>query len=135
MTENPDAAWVHRLRSTLAPCDNIVGLMAGHLHRAVTAGWGGNMLAVCAAVAPHVALDLADIDPDVADGRPMIIADAPAYALHYWNGRELVTHFAQVESHEVIARYTPKLQPLIRMLADEKRQPDATDLERIARLG
>ena len=71
--------------------------------------------------APQVALDLAEIDPDKPDDRPMIVADHPCYALHYWNGRELISHFDTAEDHEVLARYTSKLQPLVRMLIDEKK--------------
>jgi len=120
MTENPDAAWVGRLRAVVERHDNIVAMIAGHLHRPVIARWAGTTLAVCPSTAPQVALDLAPIDPDRPDGRPMILADPPAFALHLWNGRELVTHFDTAEEHDVLASYTEKLQPLVRMLSEEK---------------
>ena len=62
------------------------------------------------------------MDPDAPDDRPMIVADEPWFALHYWNGSELITHFDTVEDHEVLARYSPKRQPLIRMLMKERGQ-------------
>jgi 3',5'-cyclic AMP phosphodiesterase CpdA len=121
MTENPEAAWVKRLSDTVSGRDNVVAMIAGHLHRPIVTRWAGTILAVCPSTAPQVALDLNDIDEDTPDDRPMIVADHPYYALHYWNGRELISHFDTVEEHEVLARYTPKLQPLVQMLMKENR--------------
>jgi 3',5'-cyclic AMP phosphodiesterase CpdA len=123
MTENPDAAWTHRLRRVIEAHSNIVAMIAGHLHRAVITKWAGTTLAVCPSTAPQVALDLQPIDPDLPDGRPMIVADHPYYALHLWNGRELVTHIDSAEDHNVLASYGPALQPLVRMLVEEKKRP------------
>jgi hypothetical protein len=67
-----------------------------------------------------VALDLRPIDPDVPDGRAMIVADKPGYALHYWNGRELVTHFEDADDHVLLARYDARMQPLVRELLAER---------------
>ena len=121
MTENPDAAWVRRLAEAVSGRANIVAMIAGHLHRPIVTRWAGTILAVCPSTAPQVALDLAEIDPDKPDDRPMIVADHPCYALHYWNGRELISHFDTAEDLMVLARYTSKLQPLVRMLIDEKK--------------
>ena len=122
MTENPDAEWVGRLRAIVEAQDNIVAMVAGHLHRPVITHWAGTTLAVCPSTAPQVALDLEPIDPDRPDGRPMIVADHPCYALHLWDGRQLVTHFDTAEDHKVLASYGPALQPLVQMLTDEKKQ-------------
>jgi 3',5'-cyclic AMP phosphodiesterase CpdA len=124
MTENPDAAWVKRLEAIVEAHGNIVAMIAGHVHRAIVTRFAGTTLAVCPSTAPQVALDLRAIDAEQPDGRAMIVADAPAFALHVWNGRTLVTHFATAEDHEVLAGYTPALQPLVRMLMEEKKQPD-----------
>jgi 3',5'-cyclic-AMP phosphodiesterase len=75
---------------------------------------------VCPSTAPQVALDLATIDPDRPDGRPMIVADPPAYALHYWDGEHLISHYDTADEHTVLARYEPALQPLVQMLLAEK---------------
>ncbi len=120
MTENPDAAWVQRLRAIVEANPNIVAMVSGHLHRPIVTRWAGTTLAVCPAIAPQVALDLEPMDVDAPDGRPMIVADHPWIALHYWNGRELISHFDTVEEHEVLARYIPKRQGLIRMLRKER---------------
>ena len=121
MTERPDAPWVQRLRAVIEPARNVVAMVAGHLHRPLTTHWAGTSLVVCPSTAPQVALDLAPIDLDHPDNRPMIVADPPGYAVHYWNGAELITHFDTADEHTVIARYTPALQPLVKMLAAEKK--------------
>ena len=120
MTEDPDAGWVERLGAIVSAHSNIVAVIGGHLHRPVITRWAGTTLAVCPSTAPQVALDLEPIDPERPDGRPMIVADHPYYALHLWNGRQLVTHFDTAQDHQVLASYTPKLQPLVRLLTDEK---------------
>jgi Icc protein len=125
MTENPDALWVERLRAIVSANRNIVGMVAGHLHRPVVTQWAGTTLAVCPSTAPQVALDLDPIDPDKPDGRPMIVADPPAYAIHWWNGEQLISHFDTADEHTVLARYEPALQPLVQMLLAEKQDAAA----------
>ena len=120
MTEDPDAEWVHRLHAIIAAQTNIVAMLSGHLHRPITTLWAGTTLAICPSTAPQVALDLDSIDPEDPDDRPMIVADPPYYALHLWTGRGLVTHFETAQDHDVIARYGPALQPLVRRLMEEK---------------
>lgn len=120
MTEDPEAEWVRRLEAIVSAQRNIVAVIAGHLHRPVVTRWAGTILAVCPATAPQVALDLGEIDPETPDGRPMIVADPPWFAVHVWNGRQLVTHFDTAGGHDVLAHYGPELQPLVRMLAAEK---------------
>lgn len=120
MTENPQAPWVKRLEAIVSAHGNIVALVAGHLHRPVVTRWAGTVLAVCPATAPQVALDLGEIDPETPDGRPMIVADPPWFAVHVWNGRQLVSHFDTAGGHDVLAHYGPELQPLVRLLAAEK---------------
>jgi hypothetical protein len=50
----------------------------------------------------------------------MIIADAPAYALHKWNGRELVSHFDTADDHVMLAKFDMKMQPLVKALIAER---------------
>ena len=123
LTEDSDAEWIARLRAVVEGRPNIVAMIAGHVHRPIVTGWAGTTLIVCPSTAPQVALDLSGIDPDTPDDRPMIVAEPPGYALHLWDGAQLLTHFDTAENHEILARYTPILQPLVRMLAEEKRPP------------
>jgi len=119
MTTNRDAGWVGRLRETLNGADNIVAMVAGHIHRPVMTGWAGLPLAVSPSTAPQVALDLRAIDPANPDKRPMIVADPPAFSLHYWNGESLISHWDDADDHVQLARYDETMQPLVRYLREE----------------
>ena len=68
----------------------------------------------------QVALDLRPIDEDRPDDRPMIVAEDPAYALHRWNGRELVSFYDHAGAHTMLAKYDANLQPLVRELKAER---------------
>ena len=119
MTTVPSEPWVVRLEAALAGHDQIVGMICGHIHRSIVTSWAGRQLAICPSTAPQVALDLTPLDPATPDGRPMIVADPPAYALHYWNGQALVSHFDTTDEHVVLARFDESMQPLVRSLIDE----------------
>ena len=120
MTENPEARWVRKLRPIVEANRQIVAMVCGHLHRPIVTRWAGTVLAVCPSTAPQVALDMERMDAEAPDNRPMIVADRPYFALHHWNGDGLITHFDTVEDHEVLARFSPKRQGLIRMLNKER---------------
>lgn len=122
MNTDPAEPWVERLAACLNGRSNIVGLVCGHIHRAVTTAWAGTLVATCPSTAPQVALDLRPIDPDVPDERHLIIADPPGYALHWFNGRELVTHWDTAEDHPVLARYDANLQGMIQDMLAERPQ-------------
>ena len=121
MTEDIDAAWVQRLRTVVAANPHVVRLVAGHLHRAIVTSWAGTTLAVCPSTAPQVALDFRALDPDLPDGRDMIVAEAPGFALHYWTGRDLVTHFGAGGDHPVLARFNTRMQATVRHILAERR--------------
>lgn len=112
--------WVARFANAVDGYSNIVGVICGHLHRPITAFWNHISVSVCASSAPQVALDLNPIDPENPDNRAMIIADPPAFALHQWNGKQMVTHFDNADEHVVIARFDHKMQKLVRHVISER---------------
>nr|WP_310522582.1 metallophosphoesterase [Polymorphobacter sp.] len=120
MTESLDADWVQRLRGVIAGKDHVIRLVAGHLHRGIVTGWGGTVLAVCPSSAPQVAIDFRGLDPEAPDGRDMIVAESPGFALHYWTGRDLVTHFGAGGEHPVLARYNVRMQGTVRHILAER---------------
>ncbi|WP_310496188.1 phosphodiesterase [Sandarakinorhabdus sp.] len=119
MTEDSDAPWVLRLRSVLERHGHVIRIITGHLHRAIVTGWAGTTLTVCPSTAPQVALDFRSLDPDHPDGRDMVVAEPPGFALHYWTGRELVTHFGAGGEHPVLARYNARMQPTVKHILAE----------------
>ena len=112
--------WVQRLEEVVKPAKQVVGLIAGHVHRPIATTFGGKPLTVCCSTAPWLALNLEDIDPKRPDGRPLILGDAPAYALHYWNGERLLTHFDVAGPRHVLASYDSNAQPMIRDFLRER---------------
>ena len=120
MNTHPDEPWVERFAATIEGRPNIVALICGHLHRTITAPWKGTSVAICSSTAPQLALDLRPMDPAAPDGRPMIIADAPAYALHRWTGEGLVTHFETAGDQATLAKFDNGMQPLVQMLMNER---------------
>ncbi|WP_156678711.1 phosphodiesterase [Sphingomonas profundi] len=120
MTTEPTEPWVERLDWALRDHRQVTGMICGHIHRSIVTGWKGRPLAVCPSTAPQVALTLAPLDPETPDGRPMIIADAPGYALHYWNGDALITHFDTADEHVALARFDDSMQGLVSMLVGER---------------
>lgn len=123
MATHPDEPWVARFGAAIAGHAQVKGIICGHLHRPISVAWRGATIFICPSTAPQVALDLAPIDPDLPDDRAMIIADPPAFALHKWNGRQLVSHFDTAEDHIVLAKFDDKLQPLVRSLIAERPGP------------
>jgi len=132
MTTEPGEPWVRHLEEAMRGHDQIVGMIAGHIHRPIVTGWKGRPLAVCPSTAPQVALTLTPIDPEVPDGRPMIVADPPGFALHWWNGESLITHFDNADEHVALARYDRSMQPLVACLLDER--PSTNPVEKRVRL-
>jgi len=120
MNTHPNEPWVQRFAATIAGHHQIRAIICGHLHRAVASAWQGWPIAVCAATAPQLALDLRPIDPEAPDKRAMVIADAPAYALHRWLDDTLVSHFDTASEHVMLAKFDARMQPLVRALIAER---------------
>ena len=120
MTEDVDAPWVRRLAGVVQRHPHVIRMISGHLHRAIVTGWHGTTLAVCPSTAPQVAIDFRSIDGENPDGRDMIVAEPPGFALHYWTGRDLITHYAAGGDHPVLARYNARMQPTVRHILAER---------------
>ena len=120
MTTGSVEPWVARFAAAIGEAPHVRGLICGHLHRSLTVQWQGLTVAVCASSAPQVALDLRLIDPVTPDARPMIVAEDPAYALHYWNGDQLISFFHQAGTDDVLARFDQGMQPLVQSLLGER---------------
>lgn len=94
MTANTERPWVTALKQVIEPYDNIVRMIAGHIHRPMFAEFAGTTLSVCPAVAPEVTLELETINPDVPDDRPLLVDASPGFAVHFWKDDAFVTHTA-----------------------------------------
>ncbi len=120
MSALPCEEWVQRVAKVIAPAKQVVAILAGHVHRPIATAFAGQRLVVAASTAPLVALDLEDVDPLHPDGRALIIGDAPAFALHYWDGATLLSHFEIAGPRNVIASYNSNLQPMMKAFIEER---------------
>lgn len=78
------------LAQVIARHPQVERVISGHLHRPITVRFAGTVATTCPSPAHQVALDIA---PDAADD---YIMEPPGFQLHWWNGRQLVTHTAVV---------------------------------------
>lgn len=124
MDTNSDGAWTRRLTHIVARHPQVIGIVGGHIHRATVSIFAGRPLVTTSSTAPQVALDLRPIDPAVPDDRPLIVAQAPAFALHQWTGGRLLTHFATAEDDPVLARFDSATQLMIATITNEAEPPD-----------
>ena len=122
MTTDAGEEWVARFSDAISDAPQLLGLICGHLHRSFAAQWQGLTIGVCASTAPQVALDLSPIDAAVPDNRPMIVAESPAYALHHWNGAQLVSFFESAGPQDKLAVFDVRLQSLVTDLLAERPQ-------------
>lgn len=113
MDPSADAPWIARLRAVVVRHPQIVGMMAGHLHRPISAVWEGRPCAVASSVAPQLALDLRATPLDRPDGRPLVVLEPPGYVLHRWSGRALASHFIQVAPVPVVIRLDQAMAPVL----------------------
>jgi 3',5'-cyclic AMP phosphodiesterase CpdA len=117
----PEDDWISRLGEAVSGHDHVLGLLCGHMHRPIAANWRGLPVSICAATAPQLALDMRPVDPDTPDGRPLIINEPPAFALHRITSAGLLTHFASVAPARAVASYDERMQRLVRFLDAERR--------------
>ena len=120
MDPAPHEPWIERLREVLTGQHQVQAIHCGHLHRPITTRFAGIPLGVTPSVAPLVAMDLNPIDQNVPDDRELITTEPPTYALHRWDGQNLVTHYERVGDWQVLARFHAGLQPMIRGMFAER---------------
>ncbi len=119
MDPDPGEPWIARFAEATHGHHQIKALLCGHLHRAIATVWQGAALIVGPSTAPSVARDLSPIAAGDPDGRALVRDAPPGYALHRWDGQQLVSHFERVGGYEAVARFDADLQPMIRgMLAE-----------------
>lgn len=121
MDPRPNEAWLQRFAAAVEGHDQIIGITCGHLHRPIASAFGSIPVTVTPAVAPAVSLDLRPVDFHKEDGRGIVDAEPPGYALHRWKDGKLVTHFQPVGDWTRLAVYTEKLIPMMEGLERERK--------------
>jgi 3',5'-cyclic AMP phosphodiesterase CpdA len=120
MDPSPGESWIANFAAAIDGQGQVRAIHCGHLHRPLLTQFNGVPLGVTPSVAPLVSLDLRPISSAKSDNRPLITTEPPGYALHYWDGERLVTHYEKVSDWDVLAYYGPQLQPMIREMEAER---------------
>nr|WP_137677674.1 metallophosphoesterase [Parerythrobacter lutipelagi] len=120
MDPDPDEDWIANFADAIAGHDQILAIHCGHLHRPIQTTFRGVPLGVTASVAPLVSLDLRPVDPDRADNRDLITTEPATYALHRWDGENLVTHYEKTNNWDVLAFYGEHLKPMMKDMFKER---------------
>lgn len=120
MDPGADEPWITRFRAVVEPHDQVQAILSGHLHRPITTRFGKASLSICPASAPELVLDLRPMNMDAPDGRGMVNLEAPGFALHRWDGRHFITHFATADDAIVVARHDEKMHPLVQAMLAER---------------
>lgn len=118
ITASKEAEWVKRFTGVISGYDNIVQILAGHIHRNISQRLGNTLVTVTHAVAPQVALDLAPIDPSQPDNRVLLTDATGGYSLHQWNGQVLTTHSIHLPRGKPIVRYDEEHAWVVRHTLD-----------------
>lgn len=108
MTADVSREWVSNLSDVVSGAGNVVHMISGHIHRPIYAKFAGTSLSVSPAVAPHVKLELDEIDPEYPDDRVLLVENKASFCLHRWNGSELITHSTVAPTGRPIVRYDEK---------------------------
>ena len=120
MDPSPDEPWIANFAEAIAGHDQIRAIHCGHLHRPINTTFHGVPLSVTPSVAPLVSLDLREIDPSRADSRALITTEPACYALHRWDGANLVTHYERTNDWDVLAFYGEHMKPMMREFFAER---------------
>jgi Icc protein len=123
MDPDPSEPWIARFGNAVAGHRQIVGLTCGHVHRPAFSRWRGLTAMLCPSTAPALALDLTPVDPDQPDGRPLITDEGPGFALHRWDGVNLLSHLGWAEENVTLARHDARMQSTLRTILSERPTP------------
>lgn len=124
MNTDPAEPWVARFSEVIEGHMQIVSILCGHVHRAISAPWRGTTVSICPSTAPQVALDMNPMSTRYPDGRMMVVAGPPGFALHRWTETGLVSHFESVEDHVPLAHYDESLAGMVKNMLAER--PDGS---------
>lgn len=124
LTAESDEPWVRRLGAVIRGRSNIVALLCGHFHRAMTGRFEGIPVVVCPPTSPWASLALAPFDPDQLDGRPMVVDLPPGYAIHLWRDGRLTSHVDRAEPEKMLVGFDETMRPLLLRTLKERRETD-----------
>lgn len=130
LTAERNDTWVVRLRTLLSQYNNIVHMIAGHIHRSIYTQFAGTTISVSEAVAPQVKLELKEIDAHQQDNRDLIVRSRPVFSLHHWDGFTMTSHSETTELGKTLVRYDEAHAYAVKMTKDQDDQEIARERSR-----
>jgi 3',5'-cyclic AMP phosphodiesterase CpdA len=110
MDPEPDAPWILQTAKAIEGRENLAAVLCGHVHRGFQGMLAGKLVTTTPASSIQVTLDLRDIDMDRPDGREILVAEPPAYALVVVDGGRVTTHSGVAGDFEPAVAFTRPLK-------------------------
>ena len=109
MDPEPDDPWIVATAAAIQGRDNLAAVLCGHVHRAFHGLLGGRLVSTTPATSIQVTLDLTDMDLGRPDGREILVAEPPGYALVVADGGRVTTHTCVAGDFEPAVAFTRPL--------------------------
>ncbi len=92
--DDPEASWAEDLRETISLHRQVKLVLCGHVHRSMVTPWAGANVAVAPSTCVQVDPNFTEFYVDAHKDRRnfQLIAEDPAFMIHYWNGRDFITY-------------------------------------------
>ncbi len=123
MDPPPGSQAIARFHAAVAPHRDRARVISGHLHRVIHANREGVSMMSAPSIAPPVGLDLRPLDVDAPDHRALITREPPGYALHRWDGMQLVSHVEFIEGLDPLAELDAQRRDKLRPILDQRGDP------------
>ncbi len=105
------------LAEVLGRHSQVIGMVAGHLHRTIHGTFAGIPVTVATSTCYAVDLDIRDEAPGQFTNEP------PGFVLHRWSGGTLVSHSLFLDDHEIHEVMPNKKRWQVRLERMRLRQP------------
>jgi 3',5'-cyclic AMP phosphodiesterase CpdA len=105
-----DDPWILQTAEAIRGRDNLAAVLCGHVHRGFQGKLAGQLVSTTAATSIQVTLDLSEMDLSQPDGREILVAEPPAYALVVSDGGRVTTHNGVAGDFESAVTFTRPLK-------------------------
>lgn len=115
--------WARELEEVVLRHRQVVRVVCGHHHRAITAGWAGSIVTSAPSISHQYP---SRFGPDAL---PALTEEAPGMLLHWWTGKTLVSHAMPIDpvpTHEFFAGRPDLWQRMMETLRSGAPIPDVS---------
>jgi len=109
MDPQPDDPWILQTAAAIGGRDNLAAVLCGHVHRAFQGKLAGQLVSTTPAASIQVTLDMTDMDLGRPDGREILVAEPPGYAVVVADAGRVTTHTCVAGDFEPAVAFTRPL--------------------------